>query len=165
MGAGLGDEVVAVVVAADPPEVEVQCHGGPAAVALVVDDLVARGAERRQPVAWVRHAARSLIEAEAEVDLARAPTVRTAEILLEQAQGALAGEVRRLRARIDDDPEAALAGLEALRAAPAWASGWSPAGGSRWRAGPTSARADCSTPWRGTAGRSSTTPPGRPATS
>ena len=36
------------------------------------------------------------IEAEALVDLARAPTLRTAEILLEQAQGALAGEVRRL---------------------------------------------------------------------
>src|SRR5947209_8228098 len=51
MGAGLGDEVVAVVVDRDPPEVEVHCHGGPAAVELVVEALVARGAERRRPVA------------------------------------------------------------------------------------------------------------------
>src|SRR3954452_5804472 len=43
MGAGLGDEVVAVVIAEAPaqgesPEVEVEihCHGGPAAVVLVV---------------------------------------------------------------------------------------------------------------------------------
>lgn len=122
MGAGLGDEVVAVVVARreDEPaeievEVEVHCHGGPAAVALVVAALVDGGAERRQPVAWVRHDARTPIEAEARVDLARAPTLRTAEILLDQAQGALEGEVRRLLARLPDDPAAALHGLETLR--------------------------------------------------
>ncbi|MGE5756449.1 MAG: GTPase, partial [Planctomycetaceae bacterium] len=104
MGAGPGDEVVAVVVAGagERPEVEVHCHGGPAPVALVVEALVAAGAERRQPVAWVRHEARSTIAAEAQVDLARAPTVRAAEILLEQAQGALEDELRRLLGRLDD---------------------------------------------------------------
>ena len=110
IGAGLGDEVVAVVVAGDPPEVEIHCHGGPAAVALVVEALVGQGAERRQPGAWVRHAARSTIEAEALVDLARSPTLRTAEILLEQAEGALASAVRRLIAALAEDPAAALAG-------------------------------------------------------
>src|SRR5206468_2415111 len=43
IGAGLGDELVAVVIGGDPPEVEVQCHGGPAPVALVVEALVAGG--------------------------------------------------------------------------------------------------------------------------
>ncbi len=87
MGFGLGDEVVAVMIESDPPEVEIHCHCGTAAVALVIKALVATGAERRQPVAWVRHAARSRIAAEAEVDLARSPTVRSAEILLDQSQG------------------------------------------------------------------------------
>jgi tRNA modification GTPase len=115
IGAGLGDEVVAVVVGGSIPEVEVHCHGGPAPVALVVEALVAAGAERRQPVAWVRHASRSAVSAEAEVDLARAPTVRTAEILLNQAQGALEAEVKCLIATIAADPASAIAGVEALR--------------------------------------------------
>ena len=88
VGSGLGDEVVAVVLEGDAPEVEIHCHGGPAAVGLVVEALVAAGAEKRQPVTWVRHASRSAVAAEAEVDLSRAPTVRSAEILLDQAQGA-----------------------------------------------------------------------------
>jgi tRNA modification GTPase len=115
IGAGRGDEVVAVVIAGDPPEVEIHCHGGPAAVALVVTALVDCGAERRQPGAWARHAAATAIEAEALVDLARAPTLRTAEILLEQAQGALAGAVRELMILIASNPVAALRDLEVLR--------------------------------------------------
>ena len=114
MGAGIGDEVVAVVIASEPPEVEVYAHGGSAAVALVVDALVAEGAELRRPVAWVRHDARSAIAAEALVDLARAPTVRTAEILLEQAQGALEADVREALAALADDPAEALDLVDAL---------------------------------------------------
>jgi tRNA modification GTPase len=114
MGAGLGDEVVVVVVEIEPPEVEVHCHGGPAPVALVAEALVAAGAERRQPVAWVRHAARRVVSAEAQVDVARATTIRTAEILLEQSQGALEQEIRRCRASIPGAPADAQEGLEAL---------------------------------------------------
>ncbi len=114
IGVGLGDEVVAVVVEGDPPEVEIHCHGGPAPVALVVEALVAAGAERLQPVAWIRHVARSRIAAEAEVDLARAPTVRSAEVLLDQSQGALEADARRLIALARDAPLAALYEVEAL---------------------------------------------------
>ena len=89
-------------------------HGGPAAVALVVEALAAEGAELRRPVAWVRHDARSAIAAEALVDLARAPTVRTAEILLEQAQGALEADVREALAALADDPAKALGLVDAL---------------------------------------------------
>ncbi len=108
MGAGIGDEVVAVVIASEPPEVEVYAHGGAAAVVLVVEALAAEGAELRRPVAWVRHDARAAIAAEALVDLARAPTVRTAEILLEQAQGALVADVREAIAALADHPGEAL---------------------------------------------------------
>jgi len=119
-GAGLGDEVIAVVVAAaggrqgDPAEVEFHCHGGPEPVALVIEALVAAGAERRRPSAWVRHDARSTAEAEARVDLARAPTLRAAEILLEQAAGALAREVAGVTDLLATDPAAALAALDRL---------------------------------------------------
>jgi tRNA modification GTPase len=92
--------VVAVVCSLDPPEVEIHGHGGPEAVALVVEALVAAGAERRQPVAWVRHDAPSLIETAARVDLARAPTLRAAEILLEQAQGALRRDLAEVLIRV-----------------------------------------------------------------
>lgn len=107
VGADLGDEVVAVVVEASPspPEVEIHCHGGSAAIALVVQALENEGAERRQPVAWIRHASRSTIAAEAEVDLMRAPTFRTAEILLEQAQGAFENEIRHCLERLDLEHE------------------------------------------------------------
>ena len=86
-------------------------------MALVVEALVAAGAERRQPAAWVRHDARSTVEAEARVDLARAPTLRTAEILLEQAAGrARARAWPTIARRIEADRPAAIAGLERLLA-------------------------------------------------
>jgi tRNA modification GTPase len=118
IGEGLGDEVVAVVVDVQggPPEVEIHCHGGPAALALVVSALEAAGAERRQPVAWVRHAARSAVAAEAEVDLARAATLRTAEVLLEQAEGALEAEARQALEHLPHDPAAARTIVSGLRA-------------------------------------------------
>lgn len=114
VGEGLGDEVVAVVVDGADPEVEIDCHGGPAAVGLVIAALEAAGAERRQPVAWVRHASRSAIAAEAEVDLVRAPTVRTAEVLLEQAQNALEDEVRRCLDGLGGDPKPVRDAVETL---------------------------------------------------
>jgi tRNA modification GTPase len=114
IGEGIGDEVVAVIVERNPPEVEIQCHGGPAPLAMVVDALEAAGAERRQPVAWVRHASRSAVAAEAEVDLARAPTVRSAEILLDQYHGALEQEIACLLPQLSSEPETALRGLDIL---------------------------------------------------
>lgn len=116
VGAGLGDEVVAVVLRGEPPEVEVHCHGGPAPLALVVEAMVAAGAERRQASAWVRHGARSAVAAQARVDLARAPTLRTAEILLEQALGALERDLTAIVGLVRADPVAAAAGVERLLA-------------------------------------------------
>jgi tRNA modification GTPase len=115
IGAGLGDEVVAVVIDDGPPAVEIQCHGGSAAVALVIDALEAAGAarSRESPHAEGEHASSDLA-AQALVDLARASTFRTAEILLDQFHGALGDELARLIGAIDQNCSAALAGLELL---------------------------------------------------
>jgi tRNA modification GTPase len=111
IGSGLGDEVVAVVVGGDPPEVEVQCHGGPAPVSMVVEALVAGGARLRTPRAWAGHSAGPSIRAEAALALARAPTLRAAEILLDQAEGALDAELRRAS---EAEPSEAVAILDRL---------------------------------------------------
>ncbi len=112
IGSGLGDEVVAVVVAGrDSEEVEIQCHGGPSAVDLVVEALVASGSKVRSPRAWARQATGSTISAEAELALASAPTLRTAEILLDQASGALDDELRRIG---ESSTEESLTRLDAL---------------------------------------------------
>lgn len=93
VGAGAGDEVVAVVVDGKPPEAEIQCHGGSAAVALVLGALIEGGARVRPPRAWARHSLGSSTRADAEVALASAPTARVAKILLDQAVGALDAEL------------------------------------------------------------------------
>ena len=102
IGAGLGDEVVAVVVGLDPPEVEIQCHGGSVAVDLVVAALVDRGARRVGPKSWARHATGSALRADASLALADAPTLRVAEVLLDQLGGALEADLARVVAAIDD---------------------------------------------------------------
>lgn len=130
-GAGIGDEVVAVVVgpvrAGGVPEVELHCHGGTAAVVLVVEALADAGASVRRSQSWNRHAAGRALSAQARADLARAPTVRTAEVLLEQAGGALAREVAAISVGLgDDERERRIEGL--LARAPIGrrlVSGWS----------------------------------------
>lgn len=90
VGRGIGDEVVAVILPnEDPPAVELQCHGGAAAIGLVLDALRDVGATVVEPAVAARWMSASRIRADALLDLARAPTLRTAEILLEQAAGAL----------------------------------------------------------------------------
>ena len=101
IGAGLGDEVVAVILPVNPPEVEIQCHGGPAAVALVTDALVAAGAKRASPRRWLRHSTGSQLRADAHWALTRAATLPVAAILLDQAEGALDADLARVVAALD----------------------------------------------------------------
>lgn len=110
----MGDEVVAVVLEGEPPEVEVQCHGGTAAVEMVVEALVGAGAKRVEPSAFAARMAESLIGAAAWEDLSKASTTRAAEILLEQAQGALDRELDRLVALIGEGREEAVGLLDRL---------------------------------------------------
>jgi tRNA modification GTPase len=114
IGHGLGDEVVVVVRDEVPPAVEVQCHGGDAAVSLVIETLQTAGArcsDRAQPAA---HFADDPFAEDALADLARSQTVATAEILLDQLHGALCGGLVRLKGWIAERPERALAELDVL---------------------------------------------------
>jgi tRNA modification GTPase len=103
--------VVAVVVEGEPLEVEIQCHGGPAAVGLVLHAMIAGGGTVRTPRAWVRHSSGSVLRADADLALASAATARGADILLDQAEGALDDEFRRL---LEAEPASALDLLDAL---------------------------------------------------
>ncbi|MGZ3469764.1 MAG: GTPase [Isosphaeraceae bacterium] len=114
IGRGLGDEVVAVVIEEDPPVVEIQCHGGSAAVGLVVEALREAGAQLAEPAVWAELTGESSIRADALLDLTRAPTLRTAEILLEQTQGALDRELTRLIEEIRGPHHVALEHLDRL---------------------------------------------------
>ncbi|WP_337174270.1 GTPase [Paludisphaera sp.] len=96
LGAGLGDEVVVVILDGEPGGVEVQCHGGSAAIEMVLRALADGGARLVEPSAFLRAATPTETSAEAWEDLARARTLRAAEILLEQAQGALDREVESI---------------------------------------------------------------------
>ncbi len=96
-GVGRGDEVVAVRLdEGGEPVVELQCHGGVAAVESVVQALVEAGARRVEPAVDLLPRGAGRIEAEAMADLVRAPTVCSAEILLDQANGALRRELEEI---------------------------------------------------------------------
>jgi tRNA modification GTPase len=114
IGQGVEDEVVVAVLKEDEPTVEVQCHGGTAAVALVVAALEQAGAHRADASQLVGHVSRDPLTAVALVDLARAPTLLTAEILLDQAHGALRRELARVARSIDHQPDRALIALQTL---------------------------------------------------
>ncbi|MEW4566650.1 GTPase [Tautonia sp. JC769] len=116
VGQGTGDEVVALLV--DGPggaaEVEVQCHGGPAAVALVVAALEGIGVRRRPAGDWNSRRFGSPIRAMAFEDLSAAGTDRAARHLLAQAQGALDLELEAIREGVSVDPAGAIGRLERL---------------------------------------------------
>ncbi len=95
VGPGLGDEVVAVVTDGPAVSVEFQCHGGVMAVDLVSTALLSAGA--RWGDGSVGNGPR--LERQAIEDLIRSRTVATAEILLEQSQGALRAAIHQV---IDD---------------------------------------------------------------
>ena len=108
--------MVAALLETEIPVVELQCHGGPAAVSLVTEALEQAGAKpsERWVLAGLDHAGDDGLAAQALNDLPRAPTVLTAEILLDQAQGALHAEIARLADLVLADAVAARAGLDAL---------------------------------------------------
>ena len=114
VGRGLGDEVVVVITADTPAEVEIHCHGGPAAVELVMSAMIDAGATRLDWSNWVASRSRPRLRNEANEDLPRAPTVRMAEILLDQSDGALDRELLELDRRIAEDQHLAVGTVETL---------------------------------------------------
>jgi tRNA modification GTPase len=81
-----GDEVVvATRGGGGRPQVEVHCHGGPEVVRMICNELAAAGASSADAE---RFTGVKPVAARAIAELARAPTLRTAAILLDQFQGA-----------------------------------------------------------------------------
>jgi len=81
-------------------QVEIHCHGGVAAVNLVIQQLVDHGCRRVTWQQWLQQAPRDPIQTAAQIALAEAPTARTAAILLDQYHGSLSAAIKRLTASI-----------------------------------------------------------------
>jgi tRNA modification GTPase len=114
-GPGRGDEVVAVVLEGPQPVAEIHGHGGTAAIASVVRALQDAGAVVEDDEEGdVLDAQGDRIRTRAMADLASAPTLRVAEILLDQARGTLSEAIARLLADAEHSVADALEGLDAL---------------------------------------------------
>jgi tRNA modification GTPase len=117
-GAEQGEELVVVCRTAD--HVEIHCHAGRAAVAAVLEALALAGCKATPWQTWAREFHGDVIQAEAVEALARAPTERTAAILLDQFTGALRKAVdeivKLLTAGDDEGLSAARDGLRTLLA-------------------------------------------------
>ncbi len=98
------EEIVAVVIGAG--EVELHCHGGPAAAGAIVHAIVAAGAQQLPWQQWIANEDDENA-VECRVALAAATTERTCGILLDQYRGALAAELAHV--------DALLAGSDAQR--------------------------------------------------
>ncbi len=112
-GPGRGDEVVAVRLEGPPPLAEIHGHGGTAAIAAVVQALQEAGAVLADDEDFMAKPG-DRIRAQAMEDLASAPTLRAAEILLDQARGAFGEAIARLQADAAHSVANALESLDAL---------------------------------------------------
>ncbi len=82
-----GEEVV--LRRRSPQAVELHCHGGYAAAAMIEETLRQQGCQVIAWRQWISESQTDLISAAALTALAEAPTQRTADILLDQYHGAL----------------------------------------------------------------------------
>jgi tRNA modification GTPase len=109
-----GEELVVCRRAED--QIEVHCHGGDAAVQAVLASLVDVGCHVVSWTAAVDQQRRDSISALALKSLARATTLRTAAILLDQYHGALKRELDECARLLDSsDSESCLAGVIRLQ--------------------------------------------------
>jgi tRNA modification GTPase len=116
LGEEVADEVVLAVKRVEPvPWLELHSHGGREVVRFLLELFQARGLE---PCSWqdfLRRTTEDGLRATAANALTQAPTTRTAAVLLDQHQGALARALERILAALDrGDAEAAAASLAGL---------------------------------------------------
>ncbi len=86
-----GEELVVCRRGAD--RLEIHCHGGSAAVEHVLGTLTAAGCEVLSEADWLLGQAPDRLIAEARLELARARTLRSAAVLLDQYRGAFSRSV------------------------------------------------------------------------
>jgi tRNA modification GTPase len=116
MGTDVADDVVLSLKQLEPvPWLEVHCHGGREAVRLLVDLFRGHGVVVCSWEDFLRAGESDPLRAEAAIALARAPTVRTAAILLDQYNGAFATALDDILASLDrGNSAAAITRLDAL---------------------------------------------------
>ncbi len=100
--AAWGEEVVLCRRSID--RVEIHCHGGSAACGMLVQSLEAEGCIAWDWRDWAAADGGDAVSAEARWALAHATTERTARVLLDQDQGALARGVAAVDELLDLDP-------------------------------------------------------------
>jgi tRNA modification GTPase len=100
--------------------VDIHCHGGDAAVRRILADLTSAGC---QIVTWqeLSTAEACLFATECREALANAPTLRTANILLEQSSGTLRRVVEELTASLAAEPAPTSESLSRINALLEWA--------------------------------------------
>ncbi len=109
----MGDQVV-VEILDDQGILEIQCHGGRAAPLAVMHTLIQAGAARAEPGLVAATTAQSVIATQALEDLPLAATLKTAAILLDQADGALDREIAAIARLVVADREALVGRLKTL---------------------------------------------------
>ena len=98
LGGTLRDEVVLALRQTSPvPWVELHCHGGREVVKMLLELFAERGVREMSWREWFDRVEPTPIRAEAARQLAHAPTVRTAGILLDQYNGALDAALATIR--------------------------------------------------------------------
>lgn len=114
---GRNDGEDLVVCRRSASEVEIHCHGGRAAAERIIGDLAADGCEEIPWRQWLPETESKGIRAAALIQLAEAPTERTAAVLLDQLHGALAREIGEISKSLSvGEIQAALTRLDALSA-------------------------------------------------
>lgn len=115
-GRGVTEDVVLCRV--DESRLEIHCHGGAAAVQRILDDLRGLGSDvvpTSSHNVWSTHR----LDAECFDVLTRTTTLRTADIVMQQANGTLRREIEAIRRAVDDKEHAA-AVVERLEAILQW---------------------------------------------
>jgi tRNA modification GTPase len=113
VGEGLGDEVIAIHFD-DLPAVEFQGHGGSAAVELIVQALLKFGATQALQHEAFRAISQGRTRAQAAADASRATSLKAANHLLDQANGAFEDELRSIRDLMSLDAARALSQIDKL---------------------------------------------------
>ncbi|MBM4067711.1 MAG: GTP-binding protein [Planctomycetes bacterium] len=102
-GKGGSDDVVLCARHAEPiPWLELHCHGGDQAVGMICDVLARQGVVACAWQELERQAGARQLQLLAQQQLAQAPTLRVASILLDQFHGALARAVHRVLLKLEN---------------------------------------------------------------
>ncbi|MEQ8836614.1 MAG: GTPase, partial [Lacipirellulaceae bacterium] len=91
----------AIVCRTSQAEIEVHCHGGPAAVERIIGHFAEADCETIPWQQWLERQTPDKITAEAKIALVEATTLKTSAVLLQQHGGALRNEIQRIQQLID----------------------------------------------------------------